>query len=236
MRLILLPGMDGTGILLQPLVEKLNGLSPSILSYPGDLQMDYAQLTDYVQMKLPSEEPFFLLAESYSGRVAFDLAQRNIPNLQGIIFVASFLSNPRPILLTLVQLLPLSLLFRVLAPDWILRLFVLGPDVCEETILMFRAAIHLVKDNILAKRLRDICLMQRPNKSISIPCYYLQANQDRLVTERSFTEMAKTVPLLVKHEISGAHLLIESNPKDCANVIRSILRSSANKNSVYKNG
>ena len=61
MKLVLLPGMDGTGILFLPLLQ---GLTPfveiPIVSYPVDKHLHYPQLCELVEQQLPTNEPFAL--------------------------------------------------------------------------------------------------------------------------------------------------------------------------------
>ncbi len=49
MKLILLPGLDGTGILFEPLVRALpSHLSPVIIAYATQETLGYAELVEYV--------------------------------------------------------------------------------------------------------------------------------------------------------------------------------------------
>jgi len=56
MRIILLPGLDGTGDLFKPLLAQLsNDIKSNIMvvSYPTDLELSYPALVEYVRGKLP---------------------------------------------------------------------------------------------------------------------------------------------------------------------------------------
>jgi hypothetical protein len=63
-RLVLLPGLDGTGSLLCGLRDALD---PSIrtidISYPLYRELDYAALEEFARSRLPRRKPFVLLAE-----------------------------------------------------------------------------------------------------------------------------------------------------------------------------
>lgn len=73
MKLVLLPGMDGTGILFLPLLQCLTPfVEVQIISYPADSCLDYAQLYQQVEKELPNE-PYALLAESFSGPIAIKI-------------------------------------------------------------------------------------------------------------------------------------------------------------------
>lgn len=100
MRIILLPGMDGTGILFRPFVQELRkGLpeevSVQVLSYPADQVLSYGQLIEDVARRLPAQEEIILLAESFSGPIAYALASRQPNRIRALIFVVTFLRPPR---------------------------------------------------------------------------------------------------------------------------------------------
>lgn len=83
MKLILLPGLDGTGRLFAPLIKILpSHYSPLVVAYPHDETLSYAALIDYVQGLIPKEESHILVAESFSGPIAINLASSNPPNLK----------------------------------------------------------------------------------------------------------------------------------------------------------
>ena len=70
----LLPGMDGTGELLDALASRLSLSRPvHIISYPLDKPLGYAELTGFAAARLP-EGRFAILGESFSGPVAIEIA------------------------------------------------------------------------------------------------------------------------------------------------------------------
>ena len=74
MKIILLPGLDGTGHLFEPFVHALpTEVEASVISYPADSALSYTELVDFVSHKLPKED-FFLLGESFSGPIVYQLA------------------------------------------------------------------------------------------------------------------------------------------------------------------
>jgi pimeloyl-ACP methyl ester carboxylesterase len=75
--LILLPGLDGTGLLFQPLVAALPEMIKSIVvGYPGDQPLNYEQLLPQVMDALPRSDPFIILGESFSGPLAMMAAAK----------------------------------------------------------------------------------------------------------------------------------------------------------------
>src|SRR5260221_8527089 len=94
-KLILMPGMDGTGELFAPLLRALgSSMESAVVRYPADAPLGYAELLPRVRAELPSSEPFVLLGESFSGPLALMLAAEAPAGLRGVILCASFASNP----------------------------------------------------------------------------------------------------------------------------------------------
>lgn len=96
--LVLLPGMDGTGGLFSEFLEALGpGLHPIVVPYPPDQPLDYSQLESIVRSRLPSDQPFVLLAESFSGPIAISIAASAPRGLLGLVLCCSFARSPRPV-------------------------------------------------------------------------------------------------------------------------------------------
>ena len=99
MKLVLLPGLDGTGKLFAPLLEALpSSIKIQTVTYDLNKEQSYSELIKYVKSTLPQEE-FVLLAESFSGPIAYQIALSQPKQLKALILVATFLENPRPLLL-----------------------------------------------------------------------------------------------------------------------------------------
>lgn len=71
MKLVLLPGLDGTGRLFEPLLRVLPfHFSPLVIAYPTHAALSYTELLRYIEQKMPCGEDYILLTESYSGPIA----------------------------------------------------------------------------------------------------------------------------------------------------------------------
>ena len=67
--LILLPGLDGTGLVFEPLLKHLPAtIEPVFVRYPGDTPMSFQEHIDFAGARLPDDKPFVLLAESFPVR------------------------------------------------------------------------------------------------------------------------------------------------------------------------
>jgi len=98
-RLVLLPGMDGTGELFGAFADTVRA-DTQVVRYPSTQALDYAELEQFVLSKLPRQEPFVLLGESFSGPVALSIAASRPALLRGIGSVSTSSRNciplPRP--------------------------------------------------------------------------------------------------------------------------------------------
>ena len=104
---VILPGMDGTGIELTDFVAALAPeLEAIVVTYPNDRPMDYAGHEAVARASLPIDRPFVLLGESYSGPIAISIAASAPPGLIGLVLCCSFARNPRPALSWLRRLVP----------------------------------------------------------------------------------------------------------------------------------
>jgi hypothetical protein len=72
-RIMLLPGLDGTGRLFKPFIKAAPPhLSPIPVALPPDL-LSYGELANRIAATLPNDR-FVLIAESYSGPLALAIA------------------------------------------------------------------------------------------------------------------------------------------------------------------
>ncbi len=219
MKIVLLPGLDGTGDLFQPFIDCLSSeFDVQIISYSTTKKQNYHELTQLVVEQLPQEE-FILVAESFSGYIAYQLALKHIPNLQHIIFVASFLEPPKPLLLELSKLLPMSLVFSLPLPKFIIKQFLLGKSANHKLIQLVKKSIKKVKPQVLAYRL-DLMRGLVADELITIKATYLQAQDDKLVPKKCFKKFQKILPHIELQHIKGSHFLLQVQPELCVSVIQ----------------
>lgn len=95
LKLILLPGMDGTGKLFESLANRLSATYEiEVVEYPTDRCLSYTELKSLVQSVIPISRSFVLLAESFSTPLAVTIAADNPSNLKGLILCTGFVSRP----------------------------------------------------------------------------------------------------------------------------------------------
>ncbi|MCH1919018.1 hypothetical protein L9G15_06170 [Shewanella sp. A3A] len=219
MKLILLPGMDGTGMLFGPLLNEIGDLDVEVIPLPNAGAQDYASLADTVA-KIIGERECVLLVESYSGGIAEVLLKNYRLNIRHIVVVASFFSSPSRLLSRLAAILPIKALAAIpfLAP-LAFKAFMLGWSASPSIIALFRMALRTVNATVLRMRLRQIAAYRATGFTSDISATYIRPLDDFLVSDRTqeFTAAFANLEIV---EVPGPHFVLQVEPAACASVIR----------------
>jgi pimeloyl-ACP methyl ester carboxylesterase len=219
MRIILLPGLDGTGLLFKPLLDQLSAdIHAEVISYPTDRLLGYPQLEKYVEDKLPKNEDFILVGESFSGCIAYGLARKRLRRLKSVIFVASFLRPPSG-MMKLIHILPLSLIIRLPIPGFVLKSYLLGNDAGCEMVGLFKEALKKVSADVLVFRLKQVAGLAVEIEELGVPCSYVQAKTDKLVPADNIELFRSVSQELKEVSVRGPHFILQARPAECAKVI-----------------
>ncbi|MFP8833388.1 alpha/beta fold hydrolase [Hydrogenophaga sp. XSHU_21] len=221
--LVLLPGMDGSGELFAPLLKELPAwLETRVVRYPSQ-PMRYPELLDVVIRALPTDRPYCLLAESFSGPLGIEVAAQAPPQLKKLVLCCTFARNPRPALATLVPLLqfvpfsamPLSFLGRAL----------MGGEFDAGLQAMLTKAMAQVPSDALRARLRSVREVDKTSclPRIAVPTLYLQAASDQLVPKQASEVLLAQVQNLKVALLAGPHFLLQTNPANAARTLESFL-------------
>jgi len=214
--IVLLPGMDGTGILFEPLIQALSSkVHPHIIDYPVDEALDYDQLADYVSTKLPTNVAYTLIAESFSGPVGYEIACSPPPNLKHLVFAASFISRPNW-LCGMAAHLPLG---TMPLPSLIVKHYLLGDGENRPLLKRFRRVLSCVEPHILKYRLQEMARLSCRKEKPQVPCTYILAKDDKLISRKKMEELKSLVPNMALKEIPGPHFILQTQPKACARII-----------------
>jgi len=217
--------MDGTGRLFRPFLEVLPpDIVPSVVSYPADIPLTYAQTEELVWKALPREGEFALLGESYSGPIALRIAARRPQGLRAVVLAASFALAPSSKAAAAIGLLR-SWPFRIPPPDWLINKLLLGPGAPAPLVSEFKQVVRQVGPKVLARRLRDILAVdvREELKACPYPILCLAASEDRLVPQHIYWSMAALRPDLELVRMSGPHCLLPRYPAAAADHIRRFL-------------
>lgn len=221
--LVLLPGLDGTGELFTSFLAALGSdYSTVIVRYINEKYFD-----DYVEsvVSLLPVHGAVLIAESFSGPIALEVARRFPHKIDRIVLCATFASSPFRNLARLSGFIPEY--FFNLKP---LRRFLLqklcldsgSEDSGMEDILRVIQAIPacLVKSRLKVLAGIDMyaCLSE-----ISAQVLYLQAMQDKLVNVDLGDRLIRSLTNVTVQMIDGPHLLLQTRPEECAERIRKFI-------------
>lgn len=219
MKIILLPGLDGTGVLFKPFLDALPvNIDSLVIDYPANKKLNYQDLVNYVIDKLPNEK-FILIGESFSGSIAYQIALLKPDNVVSVIFVATFLSNPHKLLLKTASFLPMKLLLSLPVPTLIIKSLLLGYSADPKLINLFRSALKRVSPDVLLFRLQEIAKLTNANQLCDINSIYIQATNDKLVSEHCVKDFKRRFKNLRIFNVKGSHFILQANPVACADIV-----------------
>ncbi|MDZ4683716.1 MAG: alpha/beta hydrolase [Planctomycetaceae bacterium] len=214
LNLILLPGLDGSGVLFRPLLPHLPAeWQPVVVSYPPDEALSYEDLLPLVLSRLPTDAPFAILGESFSGPLAIMAAATRPPNLRRVILSASFIRSPLWFRLKgLHRLIYPQLLvgFPLLARAKTLLSRHSTPEVRQ----LLREALAEVQPEVLAERLRSVLLVDVSKQLVEcpVPILYLRGDEDFVVPHHNAAEIQALAPSMQIAKIPAPHLVMQTQP------------------------
>ena len=226
-KLVLLPGIDGTGMMFGPLIEQLpEGQEHQVIAYPTDKKYSYPELVEYVLGLLPKDEDFYIVAESFAGPLSLLLSQRIGSHLKGLVLCATFLTNPRPVLGTLT---------RPFIRDWMMgmkpnkimaRFIVVGFDISDEMLERALSFHKTVPPSIVRNRLFQVfdVDVRTIYKECSIPVLHLYGKKDRLLLQGCARQMRRIRPDIPSIGIDGPHYLLQAKPELCMEQIQGFIQ------------
>jgi pimeloyl-ACP methyl ester carboxylesterase len=222
--LVLLPGMDGTGKLFEPLLAVLvPSFNTVVIRYPASVPLGYEDLIELVRAELPTEQEFVILGESFSGPVAVSLAAQAPPNLRGLILCASFIRSPVPwpaMAKRLSHLLPVGAIRARMLSVPLLGWF--GDSRARH---LLAGALAMVNVNVLRARIQSVLTVDVREKAgaITVPFLYLQASEDWIVPKSASVAIRELVPALQVIKLSGPHMLLQTSPAAAAEAIETFV-------------
>ncbi len=222
--LVLLPGLDGTGRLFEPLLAALPcGVRTVVIEYPVDELLSIAEHVEFVVQRLPAGR-VVLLAESFSGLVALELLVRCARPIDGVVFCAAFGEPPRPWLLRLSRLVPRVGVFLRSAPSFLLKHYCVGRRADAKLLTLLRTTFAGLSSRVWTHRLRLVATA-RPvvTQPFDVPCTYLQATGDRLVPPVAANWFAGRFPQLRLDRVAGPHFLLQTQPRACVERVVAML-------------
>jgi len=222
--LLLLPGMDGTGRLLQPLAARLRDvLECRIVEYPHETP-GYDALTELLAPQLPQSREFVLLGESFAGPIALALAARRPAGLRGVVLSASFVRYPHDVLRALASLVrvlparaaPMPLVTRYLLGRW-------DSEPCRHWLLEAIGDVppEVLRDRVVAALDVDATAALR---EVEVPLLYLRASDDRVIGRGPADEIVALARDATIVDVEGPHFLLQVATDACADAILAFVR------------
>jgi pimeloyl-ACP methyl ester carboxylesterase len=214
-RVILLPGLDGTGLAYRDLQSHLLPFDSSVIplatrsaGYVSDLQA--------ARERLPATGPYVLVAESYSGPIGISIAAMHPPGLVGLVLSTTFLNCPRPYLAQLRLLLKLLPPIRV--PTFPFVPLLLNGRSTPEARELLRIVLNQASPKAMLTRLNDVATVDVATdaRSIEVPTLYLRASVDRVIPGSAGDTIQRHIPHASITELAGPHLLLQACPHEAA--------------------
>ena len=215
----MLPGLDGGVGMSAPFLDALraHGVDADALPLPLHGAQDYPTLAAWLQPLLP-QQPWVLLAESFTGPLAVQIAAQAPPGLRGLVLSTTFARRPVP--MPAASALALSLAWPQ-PPLPVLTRLLLGRWRTPDNVRALRLSLAEVPARVLRQRAAVTLQVDvRPLlPRITLPTLCLQARQDRLLWPPSVAELLALLPDARHVALQGPHLLLQARTEQAAAVV-----------------
>ncbi|MEK7469917.1 MAG: alpha/beta hydrolase [Planctomycetota bacterium] len=225
MHLVLLPGMDGTGRLFEPILGCFPpGLRTVVVAYPPDIAR-YDDLMPIVRAALPPDDPFVIVGESFSGPLAVRVAAGNPRGLRALVLIASFVRPPARWPFPALRAAVVGPSVAVV-PWRVQARFLLGRNPDPQLLARVREVVGSVPSATMAGRIREVLREDVSGAVAGVrgPILYLRASRDAIVPRRCDFLIAELAPHARIEEIDGPHLLLQASPGLAAASITAFVR------------
>ena len=227
MKLVLLPGLDGTEVFLRPLLRALPAsITPIVVQFPADGANDYEHLFGVVRDAVRTLDAYWVLGWSFSGPLALMLAAED-RRVRGVILCASFVRPPRPLLAwcRVAAVGPVFWMVRVArrVPAFLSRAR-RGGTWNDKTETWSRVSAQTLARRIRALLAVDVSDALRRCDAVIV---YLASSQDLLVPLRNAEEIVRQRPSTRLIVIDGPHMALYTQPDEAAAAIYGVLSFTA---------
>lgn len=219
MKILLLPGLDGSGILFEPLAKVLAELNCDYAIEPINNHKSNHHYMAHLECHYRHED-IILVGESYSSHIATRLALKGNLTIKGIVIVAGFLTNPSWLTYPALKL-PVKMIIHPPLPKALLARALFSDKADDHRLLaLFNRAITSVDPQVIKQRIRDIIKLEHPKASSEIPCLYIKALKDKLVAKNSYRNFESIFSHCEIKEIATSHFVAQTHAQDCAEYIQ----------------
>jgi len=220
--LVLLPGMDGTGVLFDDFVSALpRGTGVRVGRYSAQEFLNYSELSAFVKELTKDLDECVVVGESFSSVLAILFAAENPVNLEGLILCAGFACNPFPVLGPILKALAHPRLLRLPPPNVILDYYIFDASTSADLKDKVRGNLRTISPEVLAGRAQEILHSDARKQlaRVKVPILYLQGASDRLITAPCAREIQRVQPSVRLASIPAPHLVLQHRPRECVEII-----------------
>ena len=179
--------------------------------------VSYRQQAEQIAEKIGSSS-VVVVAESYSGRIAYELCNILGSRVSKVVFIASFVSCPGR-LAKLAAVLPEYFLKPNLFPNWLMKMLCFGGRGSRALMDQVRQAVAQVGPSALKQRLLNIAKLDEPKDHQTTAAVYIRPSNDRLVAYDAIKVLGNIYPQLSIESVEGGHFIAQTAPESCARVI-----------------
>lgn len=216
-KLMLLPGMDGSGQLFEELQKHLGDrIRWSPVSYPAIATDTYQTLVAQIGAGL-GHGPYVLLGESFGGPIAVTLAAAHPDRIKGLILAGAFLTAPWPRWVVRAA----SRMNHRRLPRFAMNFALLRSlDAPELKSSITRIVAELPPD-VMSQRLNEVADVDVRShlEGVRCPILALHGSRDLLVSPRPIQAALDGKPGAAMRVMDGPHMLLQTRAKDCADII-----------------
>ena len=222
--LVLLPGLDGSGLMFEPLLAVLPAQIPVKRVALGDFPSENRREQARVLAQQLGDTPCVVYAESYSGRLAYELARLPGVNIKHIIFAGSFLGRPSRRAYK-AKHLPVWVIKSTVMPIWLVSRFLFGRYL-PGLVKLLHSAMATQSSGRLKQRLVQLTEAQDPVESLAVPCTYVQASDDALVGPEALEAIRRVCPHLELLRVEGCHFIAQTQTEFCRDMIVAVMEKA----------
>ena len=217
-KILILPGLDGTDLMLGPFRELCAASQETIVgTLPDDPTLGYEGLAEHFSTIVNGLSSCHIIAESFSGPIAILLAHKYPEVVTRLTLVASFATTPLP---KFASFVPWFLLLRIPLPTFAARYFLVGN--CNSIVPTLRSAIGQNSFPVLRNRLwlSQYVDVTKQYSELNCQLTYRRPTRDRRVPMRCVDEILEANPATEIREVEGPHLILETEPENSWGKIR----------------
>lgn len=220
-----LPGMHGDASLFPPLAEYFHDESVELVEYPQNISQDYKSLEKWLSEHLDWSQPRVLIAESFSGPLALQIAAKFPQSVKAIVLAASFCAAPTNPSLALLPLRPLMMLRP---PCSTIRHFLCGDSLDDAKVKALQKTVINIPAKVLSQRVRTMLTLEAADcpSLPHIPMLILQAQYDNIISWDAQNQLSTHYEHATVHWLETPHLILQTAPAECHSFIREFLSNT----------